>query len=1168
MDKQVFQTEDQSRWMKIKWSLRLLAVLGVILLAALIVMLIIDIAPKVPYRQNYKNIVSANKPYLQETKLSKEYKGFRHYIKEKEFQQNYAKERKEAAQRRAKENEKPVNERVGKVWGKFPAGIRAGFYVAWDLQSIVSLQQNIKNLNLIMPEWFFIDPKGDSVKFNIDTVGYRFMKKSGVMIMPMLSNNFQREFRSEGISRILHSKEKRQRLIHTVLNECVQRNFVGINLDLEELKEKTDAPLIQFVKEISEAFHAKGLLVTQDIMPNNDDYNLKELAKYNDYLVLMAYDEYSLSSDPGPISSQRWIESLVDKVTKEVPPHKIILGLAAYGYDWCEDPERSQNLTYQQALSRAKASNSKITFNNDTYNLNYSYRDLSNNKAHHVFFTDAATTFNIMRFASEADMAGTALWRLGSEDYRIWNFYNRDIANVTTKNFNFKSFETVNSRKGGKLKPDYIGDGEVLDVLYTPDDGKIKVELNTDEMLISEQNYVKIPSTYEVQKYGEATEKELVLTYDDGPDPIYTPQLIDILSKRHVPAAFFIVGLQAEKNLPILKRLYREGFEIGNHTFTHQNMGKISPERAMIELKLTRLLIEAVTGHSTILFRAPYNADSEPATMEEIIPVAMARQDNYLFIGENIDPEDWQKGVSADTIFSRVLKGIHEKRGNIILLHDAGGESRAETVKATQMIVDYFQKNGYKFISLSDYLHKKKADLMPPVPKGKGYYMMQFNLALASIVYWLSNFFTSLFIIFIILGLTRLVIMIVLMIRERRRERNFNPHIALVCNEGGSGRTFQTSNQSHLAASEADVKCPLVSIIVPAYNEEVNAVSSLHNLLKQTYPNFNIIFVDDGSKDETYKRVSEAFSGNDKMKIYTKPNGGKASALNFGIEHTHADYVVCIDADTKLYTNAVELLVSHFIVPDANPLLAAVAGNVQVGNQVNLLTKWQAIEYVTSQNFDRMAYANINAITVVPGAIGAFRKSAIQNIGGFTTDTLAEDCDLTMRLLREGYIIANENKAVAVTEAPENTRQFIKQRTRWTFGVMQSFWKHRDTLFKKKYGGLGLWAIPNMLLFQFVIPFFSPLADVLMFFGLFSGNAGQIFLYYLIFTLVDASVSIAAFIFEKQKLSDLIWIIPQRFVYRWIMYIVLFKSFRKAFKGELQTWGVLKRTGNVAEVVR
>ena len=213
-----------------------------------------------------------------------------------------------------------------------------------------------------------------------------------------------------------------------------------------------------------------------------------------------------------------------------------------------------------------------------------------------------------------------------------------------------------------------------------------------------------------------------------------------------------------------------------------------------------------------------------------------------------------------------------------------------------------------------------------------------------------------------------------------------------------------------------------------------------------------------------------------------------------------------------------------------------------------------------------MAYASINAITVVPGAIGAFKKEAIDNAGGFTTDTLAEDCDLTIRILRSGYIIENENRAVAVTEAPEKIKQFIKQRSRWSFGVMQTFWKHRDTLFNKNYKGLGLWAMPNMLIFQFIIPTFSPLADLFMLFGLFSGNAAKIGIYYGIFMLVDISISVMAFLFEKEKLSKLLLIIPQRFVYRWIMYVVLFKSYLKAIKGELQSWGVLKRTGNVKEI--
>lgn len=1119
--------------------MRFLFFITAILIAALIIMLFIDKSPTLPFKHDYRSVVTASKPFMQETKLSKEYKGFRNYISDKKLHTNYEKEKQKklASYKKFENSISSTNNKVINNWDKFPAGIRSAFYVAWDPQSFFSLKRNIRNLNLIMPEWFFIDPKTDAVKTNVDVQGYNLMKKSGVPIMPMLSNNFEREFRADAIGRILHNEKKRKRVINYVLSQCLKNNFIGINLDLESLNEKSDQYLIQFVKEFSEAFHEKGLLVTQDIMPFNEDYNIKELAKYNDYLCLMAYDEYSSDSDPGPISSQKWIEATVDDLAQKVPAEKIILGLGAFGYDWPASANSSPNVTYQQALSRASASKSKINFDNDTYNLNYAYKD-DKNIVHQVYFTDAATHFNTMRFGAEYGLAGFGIWRLGSEDNRVWKFYNKDISKDAAKKISKKDLEYVKMVND----VDYIGDGEVLDVLNTPHPGRISTEIDSTEMLIAEEHYIKIPSTYQVRKYGEAPQSELVLTFDDGPDEKYTPQILDILAKYHVPATFFVVGLQAEKNLPILKRIYNEGHLLGNHTFTHRNVATITPERALIEFKLTRLLIECVTGHSTILFRAPYNADSEPVTMEEIIPVALAREQNYLDIGENIDPEDWQEGITANSIFLRVVKAVEEKRGNIILLHDAGGKTREETVKALPMIIKYFQKKGYTFTNLPILLNKSKEQLMPKVPKGSGYYIMKSNLALAELTYWIGNFLTALFIIFIILGIGRLIFMMVLTARERRK------------------------NGTNLFDVKSLENAPLVSIIVPAYNEEVNAVSSLNNLLKQDYPNFNIIFVDDGSKDETYKRVCDALSQNDKVKIHTKPNGGKASALNYGIQQTKAEYVVCIDADTKLYPNAVSLMMMHFLDNKTNRNVGAVAGNVKVGNQINLLTKWQAIEYITSQNFDRMAYANINAITVVPGAIGAFRKAAIDDAGGFTTDTLAEDCDLTIRILKADYTIENENNAIAMTEAPEKTKQFIKQRTRWTFGVMQTFWKHRDTLLDKKYKGLGIWAMPNILIFQFIIPFFSPLADIFMLIGIFSGNAAKIGIYYLLFMLVDISISVVAFIFEKEKVSKLIWIIPQRFCYRWIMYVVLFKSFKKAIKGELQTWGVLKRSGNVADV--
>ena len=600
-----------------------------------------------------------------------------------------------------------------------------------------------------------------------------------------------------------------------------------------------------------------------------------------------------------------------------------------------------------------------------------------------------------------------------------------------------------------------------------------------------------------------------------------------------------MVGLQIEKNLPIVKDVYEAGNMIGNHTFTHHNVAENSSDRTYMELRLTRLLIESITGNSTILFRAPYNADSDPSGAEELIPLVEARRQNYLDVGESIDPEDWEPGITADQIFQRVIKGVEQGNGHIILLHDAGGDTRKETVKALPRIIEYLQQHGYTFISLPQYLQKSPSQLMPPIPKGKEYYAMQANLTLAEAFYHVSNFISALFIVFLALGIGRLLFMLVLVIKERKRNREL--------------------------PNDMPAQAPLVSIIVPAYNEEVNAVNTLRNLLKQDYPNFNIIFVDDGSKDATFKCVTEAFGDHPKMLLLTKENGGKASALNYGISHTDAEYVVCIDADTQLYHDAITFMMRHFFA-DTTGRVGAVAGNVKVGNRMNMLTNWQAIEYTTSQNFDRQAYSAINAITVVPGAIGCFRRSAILDAGGLTTDTLAEDCDLTIRILKKGYLIENENHAVAMTEAPEKLRQFMKQRTRWSFGVMQTFWKHRNAMFLKRYKGLGLWALPNMLVFQFLIPTFSPIADVLMIVGLFSGNIVKVLLYYLIFLLVDGSISIMAYLYERDRLWTLFWIIPQRLCYRWIMYIVLFRSYKKAIKGELQQWGVLKRTGKVKNI--
>ena len=1132
MDKQVFQTDSRQRWNRFKWTLRVLLTIAILLGAVFLAMFALEESPQMPFRHDYRSVVSAGKPFLKDNKTSKEYKSFRDFFHEQRMHSNDAHIAAKRDRFVGKANS--LTQKYIAEWTDSRIGIRSAWYVNWDKRAYLSLKNNIKHLNMVLPEWFFINPNTDQLESRIDKKALKLMRSAGIPILPMLTNNYGAKFRSEPIVRIMNNQEKRMAFIKQLVDQCEQYGFTGINLDLEDLNITDNVPLITLVKDFATIFNAHGLYVTQAIAAFNDDYDMQELAKYNDYLFLMAYDEHNSTSQPGAISSQRWVEKATDWAAKNVPNDKIVLGLAAYGYDWTEGKPVGSTVSFDQIIATAQNAEAKIAFNDDTYNLNFSYEDNTNGTLHHVFFPDAATTFNIMRFGSEYHLAGFGLWRLGTEDKRIWRFYGKDMGWENAAKLSIAKLMQLN----GTDDVNFVGSGEVLNVTSEPHHGKIAVTMDKDNCLITEEYYRELPTTYTVQRLGKCKPKQLVITFDDGPDERWTPSVLSTLKKYKVPAAFFMVGLQMEKNLPLVKQVFDAGHTIGNHTFTHHDMSENSDRRSYAELKLTRMLIESVTGQSTILFRAPYNADADPTGHEEIWPMIIASRRNYLFVGESIDPNDWQQGVTADQIYKRVIDGVHNEDGHIILLHDAGGATREPTITALPRIIETLQREGYQFISLEQYLGMSRQTLMPPIEKGKVYYAMQANLSLAEFIYHISDFLTALFLVFLVLGFVRLLFMYILMIREKRAEnhRNYAP----------------------INAKTA----PEVSIIVPAYNEEVNIVRTINNLKQQDYPNFHIYLVDDGSKDNTLKRVHEKFDNDTAVTIIGKENGGKASALNLGIATCSTEYVVCIDADTQLLSDAVSKLMRHFIA-DKTGRIGAVAGNVKVGNSRNILTYWQAIEYTTSQNFDRMAYSNINAITVVPGAIGAFRKKVLEEVGGFTTDTLAEDCDLTMCINERGYIIENENYAVAMTEVPETLRQFVKQRIRWCFGVMQTFWKHRSSLFATSKKGFGMWAMPNMLIFQYIIPTFSPLADILMIIGLFTGNAAQVFAYYLVFLLVDASVSIMAYIFEHERLWVLLWIIPQRFFYRWIMYYVLFKSYLKAIKGELQTWGVLKRTGHV-----
>lgn len=1146
---QIFQTDKPTRWKSVKWTLRVILMISVFFIFVLGIALYSGSLPNISNMEakakEYQTALDPSNPLVLKNRQNEKFKGFKNFLFNKLKTDSLNK----------------INNRGTSKAHSLPL-IRAVFYTPWDAKKGLSdLKNNINKINTVFPEWFFIDTITHHLQTRIDSAGLALMHQNKLKILPVLSNfnTHKADFDGNLLHQILKDSTLRNNFIHQIADTLSFYNLSGINIDFEEIAEKTNEPLTTFQKELYETLHAKNMVVSMDVTPKNEDYDYSKLSLYNDFIIVMAYDQFNNSTGPGPISAQKWIEDVISWSSNKMDPSKIIVGVAGYGYSWSDGVLDPIPLTYSDAINKAKAVNADIIYDNDSYNLHYSYNtvnvDDSTDVVHHqVWFTDAATTFNVLRFSDEFPTAGTVLWRLGSEDQRIWKFYDRSLSHESLlKNpFDFNLLKTIPIIQNSV---GFQGEGEVLDILYSPQPGNIKLEVDSSEQLIAEEKYEQLPSGYVIRKFAEDTTvgkgHKLILTFDDGPSAEWTPKILDILEREKIPATFFVIGINAEQNIPLLKREYKDGFEIGNHTFTHSNIAEMSMSRAALEMKLTRLLIESVTGHSTILFRAPYNADSEPQTYEELAPIERSRLENYLTINESIDPNDWAPGITADSILQRVIRQVESTNASIILLHDAGGETREATVKALPQIIDYFRKRGYVFTSVSDLMGKTRKEVMPAVTTNHDRWTRKFNFFFAELLFWSGQILFTLFIIGIVLSVGRMILMAILASIQKRKEEEISSNVF---------PPFLLKKTGNY---------PLVSIIVPAYNEEVNSIRTVNSLLAQDYPEIEIIFVDDGSKDMTYLKVQEAFEQNAGVRVFTKTNGGKASALNFGIEKSVADFVVCIDADTQLKTDAVTRLMKKFT--DEN--VAAVAGNVKVGNEVNMITRWQSIEYITSQNFDRRAFDLLNCITVVPGAIGAFRKDAILISGGFTTDTLAEDCDLTIRLLRNGYRVKNCTTALSFTEAPETFKQFMKQRFRWSFGIMQCFWKHRDTIFNKKYKNFGMIAMPNLLIFQIMLPILAPLADIILVLSLLAASLGivvsslpHIILYYFIFTLIDVAGAALAFAFEKENHLKLIWMLPQRLIYRQMMYYILIKSINKAIKGELQGWGALKRTGRVKDV--
>jgi peptidoglycan-N-acetylglucosamine deacetylase len=852
------------------------------------------------------------------------------------------------------------------------------------------------------------------------------------------------------------------------------------------------------------------------------------LAQINDYIVPMVYDEHYQSGEPGPIASQAWFQKEIDRLRQIAPPAKMVIGIGNYGYDWTIGGTGSAETTFGEVVSQAASDRSGVGW--DASMANPVHRYQAGGRQHEVWFLDAVTALNEARGVADGGFRGVALWRLGAEDPDLWNVIEPDA--WPAAGYDPKQLSVLTAQKS----VDQYGDGDVLRIVETPHDGSRKVWRDSNGQFA--EQYGQLPSYYTIESSGGQGKgpagKVLCLTFDDGPDPSYTPAILDILRSHAVRATFFVIGANADQNIGLVQREYAEGHDIGNHTYTHPNIALVSEERAALELSTTQRIIENALGVSTVLFRPPYNADSQPQTPEEILPVLRAQKAGYVTVGERIDPRDWVKGISADAIVSEIRSELaDEDPGHVILLHDAGGD-RTATVAALPRILDALQSQGYRFVPLSELLGQTRAQLMPAA-SGVEMRWARIEGGAFDSQGAFKKIIGMLFLWAIYLTLARSLFYGALALAQKWRARH-------AC--------FDSAFR------------PPVSVVIAAYNEEKVIVRTVESILRNGYDNPDLVIVDDGSQDATLEVLRRNFSDRPNVRILSQPNGGKSSALNNAIAHARHDILIALDADTIFRAGTIGKLVRHF----ADARVGAVSGNARVGNRNSWITRFQSIEYIYGFNLDRRALDLLNAITVVPGAVGAWRKDLIVSLGGFGDETLAEDTDLTLKIRRAGFKIRYEQDGVAFTEAPEATRGLAKQRFRWAFGTLQAAWKHRDALFVPKYGSLGFVALPSIWIFQVLLSALSPFAEVAMIVALFAGNWRIVLMFYLAFFVLEFLTGLMAYWLEGEKPWDLALLFFQRIYYRELMYYVVGKSLIYAVRGRVVGWGKLERRATVQGV--
>lgn len=1007
--------------------------------------------------------------------------------------------------------------------GRQPSEIRLGHYVSWDPESFESLKHHAHQLTHVATQSLVMPDVEGGLVVRLDEKIEEYLKESHLARIAVLTNYDGKDWVPEAVEYLAFGPEEHRKAFIARLVAALEKiDARGVLIDWQGVDPAYQANITALLRDMGGELHKAGRELWLEVSVGDDlnAFDLSQLAESVDHFVAALHDENGQDDEPGPIASSDWFEGWLQALLGGMDPSQWIVELGAYGYDWGGSPQGAEELSFADAMTRARYSGAEdVEVKEPDLNPSFSYSE--NGRDHTVWFLDAVTFYNQLRVAQSHGISGVAVSRLGEEDPAIWR-----VLDAPREGKAGRAALADLSRIASSPSITHFGEGEIVSVetLDQAGGGRALAETPGGMVTAAYKTFPVFPTLFHT---GGEIPGRVALTFDDGPDPKWTPRILDILRQYHVHATFFVLGANAEKYPALLRRIVAEGHEIGSHTFTHSNLAVVPERQVVLELNATQRVIEGATGRSTQLFRPPYDADSRPEEISQLRPLQIAQELGYLTVLEQVDPEDWDR-PGVEEIVRRVRD--QQSEGSIILLHDAGGDRR-QTAEALPRILEDLAKRGVEVVSVADMLGTSNEKLMPPVAdrdnqafasvvSGMGFGILRFLRG----VMWFSIVSAT------VLVAARTVVILVLALLHWRKERPAGSHAL-----------------------------PL-SIIVPAFKEGRVIAATLRSLLKSDYPSaFEIIVIDDGSPDDTVAEARRVAAEDARVRVLEQPNSGKATALENGVKNAVNDIVVFLDADTHFEPDTLRRLVA----PLEDGGIGAVAGHPRVGNARTLIARCQDIEYIVAFNLDRRALSLWNAVTVVPGAVSAFRRQALLEAGGFRHDTLAEDTDLTLAIHEAGWRIECAPDAVARTEAPETVSALVKQRFRWALGTMQCIWKHRHQTFSRRNLALGWFSLPGVWLFQIVLVASAPFIDLLFFQSAIMGRWDVVLPYFSVFLISDLLLAFAACRMEPVKWTQAFWVLPMRFIYRPLLSYVIWKAIAAALRGAWVGWGKLDRTGNV-----